>query len=106
MILSFVLLQTPVTADSPMPQYILLGGIITVFYLFMIRPQQRRQQAHRTFLETLKKGEAVVTIGGIHGKVSEVKEETVTLEIDKKGSKITMAKESLSLEGTQRSTKK
>jgi len=56
--------------------------IIVVFYLFFIRPQMRKQKEQRKFRETLKKGDKVVTIGGIHGKILEVKETTIILQID------------------------
>jgi len=87
-----LLLQASATTAQPMHQYILLGSIVLIFYFFMIRPQQRRQQAQRRLLATLKKGVPLVTIGGIHGTVYEVSDDTVTLEIDRKGAKITVSK--------------
>lgn len=57
--------------------------IIVVFYFFMIRPQMKRQKEIRKFRESLAKGDKVVTTGGIYGKISEVKETTVILEIAK-----------------------
>lgn len=89
-----------------MPQFILLGGILMVFYLFMIRPQQRRQKEQRTFLEKMKKGTPVVTIGGIHGKIHEVTDNTVTLEMDNKGTKMTFSKGAISLDSTKQYTAK
>ena len=96
-----VLLDISVAAGSPIHQYILLGGMLLIFYFFMIRPQQRRRKEQRNFLERIKKGEQIVTIGGIHGKVYAVAEDTLTLEIDNKGSKITVAKSAVSLEFTR-----
>ncbi len=87
-------------------QYILLGGILLVFYFFMIRPQRRRQKDQRTFLENLKKGTPIVTIGGIHGKVYEIADDTVVLEIDSKGTKITISRSAISIDSTQRHTRK
>lgn len=55
--------------------------IILVFYLFFIRPQMKRTKEQRKFREALKKGDKVVTIGGVHGKVIEVAETTITLEV-------------------------
>ena len=55
--------------------------IILVFYLFFIRPQMKRTKEQRKFRETLKKGDKVVTIGGLHGKVTEVGETTITMEV-------------------------
>ncbi|MBN1820975.1 MAG: preprotein translocase subunit YajC [Prolixibacteraceae bacterium] len=57
--------------------------IVVVFYFFMIRPQVKRQKETRQFRESLKKGDNVVTTGGIYGKIIEVKETTVILQIDK-----------------------
>ena len=57
--------------------------IIVVFYFFMIRPQMKRQKETRKFRESLKKGDKVVTTGGIYGKISEIKETVIHLEIAK-----------------------
>ena len=56
--------------------------IIVVFYFFMIRPQMKRQKELANYRNSLKKGDKVVTTGGIYGKISEVNEQTVMLEID------------------------
>jgi preprotein translocase subunit YajC len=57
--------------------------IIVVFYFFMIRPQMKRQKEVRKFRESLAKGDKVVTTGGIYGKIVEVKETVIILEIAK-----------------------
>ncbi len=57
--------------------------IIVVFYFFMIRPQMKRQKEVRKFRESLAKGDKVVTTGGIYGKIVEVKETTIILEVAK-----------------------
>ncbi|NNC82266.1 MAG: preprotein translocase subunit YajC [Flavobacteriales bacterium] len=59
--------------------FIMWGLVLLIFYFFMIRPQQRKQKQAAAFRESLKKGSRVVTIGGIHGKVEEVKEKTVIM---------------------------
>lgn len=56
--------------------------IFVVMWLFMIRPQQKKQKEVEKFRQGLKKGDKVVTIGGIYGTVVEVKENTLFLEID------------------------
>ena len=56
-------------------------GVESVFYFFMIRPQQKRQKEEKKFRDALTKGQNVVTIGGLHGKIAEVKETTVLLEV-------------------------
>jgi len=55
--------------------------IIVVFYFFMIRPQMKRQKELKKYREELKKGDKVITTGGIYGKVSEIKESFVNVEI-------------------------
>jgi preprotein translocase subunit YajC len=72
-------------------QVIMWVGIIGVFYFFMIRPQQKKQKEQKELLGNLKKGDSVVTIGGIHARVYTVEETTVTLELDK-GVKLTIDK--------------
>jgi preprotein translocase subunit YajC len=55
--------------------------IVLVFYLFFIRPQMKKSKDQRKFREALSKGDKVISIGGIHGKIIEVGEKTVTLDI-------------------------
>ncbi len=55
--------------------------IIVVFYFFMIRPQMKRQKELRKYREALKKGDKIVTTGGIYGKVSEIKDNIAVIEI-------------------------
>ena len=62
--------------------WIMLILIFVVMWLFMIRPQRKQQKELQKFREGLKKGDKVVTIGGIYGTVAEVKEKTLLLEID------------------------
>ena len=101
-----LLLQAANTESNSMHQFILIGGILLVFYFFMIRPQQKRQKDQRTFLDKLKKGEQVITIGGIHGKIYDVADDTVTLEIDSKGAKITVSRSAISVDSTKRHVQK
>lgn len=55
--------------------------IVLVFYLFFIRPQMKKSKDQKKFREALKKGDKVITIGGIHGKIVEVGETTIALDI-------------------------
>lgn len=64
-----------------MQSLIFLLLIIVVFYFFMIRPQVKKQKEATSFRNSLKKGDRVATTGGIYGKVTDVKDQTVTLEI-------------------------
>jgi preprotein translocase subunit YajC len=72
-------------------QVVMWVGIIGVFYFFMIRPQQKKQKDLKNLLNSLKKGDQVVTIGGIHARIYTVDEATITLELDK-GVKLTVDK--------------
>ena len=56
--------------------------IIAIFYFFIIRPQNKKQKETEKMINALKKGDKVVTIGGIHGTVSSTKEKTVVVKVD------------------------
>jgi preprotein translocase subunit YajC len=58
--------------------------LFAVFYFLLIRPQQKRAKQHKTFMESLKKGDTVVTSGGLYGKITGITDETITLEIAEK----------------------
>ena len=80
----FQILSAPAApgAGGPgMQSLIFLLLIIVVFYFFMIRPQVKKQKEATNFRSGLKKGDKVTTTGGIYGKINDVKERTVTLEI-------------------------
>ncbi len=82
--LLFVLLQetaTPKPGGMGYQQLVFLLLIIVVFYFFMIRPQVKRQKEMSNYRNALSKGDRVLTSGGIYGKVNDVKDSTVTLEI-------------------------
>lgn len=100
--LNFIILQV---ASSPqngwMGQLLLFGGIAIVFYFFMIRPQQKKAKDQKAFVESIKKGDQVVTIGGLHGRVYSVEDDTYTLEIDK-GIKMKFEKTAISLEASKK----
>ena len=89
--LNILLLDANSSSSSSMHQIFLIGSIALVFYFFMIRPQHKRQREQKNFLEQLKKGDSLVTIGGIHGNVYSVTDDTVTLDIDNKGAKLTIS---------------
>lgn len=57
-------------------------AIVLVFYLFFIRPQMKKSKDQRKFREAIKKGDKIITIGGIHGKIIEVQETTFTIEVE------------------------
>lgn len=107
MLLNYVLLDgatasTSVVKGIDIKNLLLIASFILVFYFFMIRPQQRRQKEQRNFVDQLKKGDKVITIGGVHGTIHEVDEQTVVLEVDHKGTKITFAKNAIAIDATKK----
>ena len=82
----FPLLQTAAAqqpAGSAWSMWIMLALIFVVMWFFMIRPQRKQQKELQNFRDGLKKGDKVVTIGGIYGTVDEIKEGTVLINVDK-----------------------
>ena len=59
-----------------------MGAVFVVFYLFIIRPQNKKQKETAQMVNALKKGDKVITIGGIHGEVTSTKEHTVIVKVD------------------------
>ena len=85
--------------------FIMMGAIILVFWLFMIRPQAKKQKDQKKFIDNLQKGDKVVTIAGIHGIINKVNEDnTVQLETNP-GSYMKLEKSAISLEWTQQLNK-
>lgn len=82
---------------SALPTFIFMGAILLVMYFFMIRPQSKKAKEQKAFQEGLKKGDKVITAGGIHGKVDKIGDNTITLEVDH-NSRITVEKSVVSHE--------
>jgi preprotein translocase subunit YajC len=80
-ILFILLAAQPSEGGGGFTSFLPLLLIILVFYLFFIRPQMKKQKESRKYREALKKGDKVITIGGIHGRISEVQEKTFTIEV-------------------------
>src|SRR5687768_15264633 len=78
-------------AGSGLVQFLPLLLIVAVFYLLLIRPQQRKAKQHQDLVSSIGTGDRVVTIGGIHGTVETIDEETVRLEVAP-GTVLTMAR--------------
>ena len=81
--MNYILLQA---AAAPAEQngwssILMIVLMFVVIYFFMIRPQQKRQKEIKKFRDSIKNGDKVITAGGIYGKVKDVKETTITLEI-------------------------
>jgi preprotein translocase subunit YajC len=81
-------------------QFIFLGLMIVVFWLFFIRPQSKRAKNQKKFIEDLQKGDKIVTIAGIHGVINKVNEDgTLNIEISP-GSYIKIEKSAISMDWT------
>jgi preprotein translocase subunit YajC len=79
---------------------IMMGMMILVFWLFMIRPQAKKAKKQKEFINNLQKGDKIVTIAGIHGKVNKVNDDS-TLEMETSpGSYIKIERSAISMEWT------
>lgn len=77
-----------------MDQLLMIGIIFVIFYFFMIRPQMKRNKELKVFREGLKKGDEVMTSGGIHGIVADIDENTVVMALEA-GAKMRVEKAAL-----------
>jgi preprotein translocase subunit YajC len=103
--LNIILMAPPQGGQAnPLVQLIPLILIIVVFYFFMIRPQMKKAKEQKKFVESLKKGDKILTIGGIYGKVVETDETTVLMETED-GSRMRVVKSAITFEGIQNSNK-
>jgi preprotein translocase subunit YajC len=98
-----MLLMAPANPQQGGSQWfslVMMGGIILVFWLFMIRPQAKKAKEQKTFIDNLQKGDKIVTIAGIHGVVNKVNDDgTLQIEVNP-GSYIKIEKSAVSLEWT------
>ncbi|HLC82474.1 MAG TPA: preprotein translocase subunit YajC [Bacteroidia bacterium] len=80
-------------------QFLPLVLIIVVFYFFMIRPQLKKTKEQKKFRENIKIGDKIVTIGGIHGKISDVQETTFMITVEG-GVKLKIEKSAISMDAS------
>ncbi len=90
----FLYAQNTPQQVNPLISFLPLILIILVFYFLLVIPQQRRQKKHQEMINSLKRGDKVVTTGGIHGIISDIKETTFILKIDE-NTKIEIEKNSI-----------
>ena len=90
-----ILLQTTGTG---MNSLIMFAMIFAVMYFFMIRPQIKKQKEEREFRSKLQKGNKVITIGGIHGKIISLKEDIIIIEVHG-GTTLKIERSSISMSG-------
>jgi preprotein translocase subunit YajC len=69
--------------------------IIGVFYFFIYRPQQKREEEHQEMVDNLEQGDKVVTVGGIHGTVQTIDDDSVLAQVDSKGTRLRFDKDSI-----------
>jgi len=79
---AFLYLMGPAPeGQSPLVTFLPLILVFVVFYFFMIRPQVRKQKDLTNYRSSLAKGDKVITTGGIYGKITDVKETTITVDV-------------------------
>ncbi|MBU4175363.1 MAG: preprotein translocase subunit YajC [Actinobacteria bacterium] len=75
--------------------YALIAIMVAVFYFLLIRPQRKRAKDHESMVSELRKGDEVVTIGGIHGILKRISDDIVVVEVDK-GVRMTLSRSAIS----------
>lgn len=96
----FILMAPQGQGGGGMQSLIMMGLIVVVFYFFMIRPQMKKAKDQKKYIEELKKGDKVLTIGGIYGKIVEVREDATFIMEVEDGTKMKIAKTAISNEGS------
>lgn len=99
----FFLQVTTENDNSGVMNIIFLVVIFVIFYFFMVRPQNKKRKELQNMRDSLKKGQSIVTIGGILGKISDVHESTVTVIVDS-NTKIKVDKSSISMDSSTKLT--
>ena len=102
-LLSILLMSPPAGGQqNPIASFLPLILIVVVFYFFMIRPQMKKTKEQKVFRESLKKGDKVITIGGLHGKIVEIDDEAQTIDLEVASNvRLKFEKSSISLENTK-----
>jgi len=96
-----ILLLQGQSPNAGLINLVFFGGIILVFWFFMIRPQAKKQKEQKLFMDSLKKGDEVVTASGILGRVNKIEDDIITLEVGTK-SFIRVTRDAISKELTER----
>ena len=79
--MDILLMMSPEGETGGLGAFLPLLIIIVIFYFFMIRPQVRKQKELNTYRSNLKKGDKIITTGGIYGKVTDVKDNTISVDV-------------------------
>lgn len=99
--LKTILAQETAAQGTDYSFLIMMGALVIIFYFFMIRPQQKKQKEQKKFINEVKKGDSVVTIGGMHGKIAAMDDDTITIDVEK-GARIKFERSAISLEATKK----
>ena len=95
-----IILQAAPSGGTNWQLMITMGLMIVVFYFFLIRPQQKKAKDQKKFIAELKVGDKVVTIGGAHGRIAEIDDDTFVLEVER-GGRIRFSKSAVSLDSSK-----
>lgn len=91
--------------SNPFSFFIMIGGMILIFWLFMIRPQAKKAKEQKSYIDNLKKGDKIVTIAGIHATINKVNEDgTLQIEVNP-GSYLKIEKSAISQEWSANANK-
>jgi len=98
------LLMAPASTENPKGGFpttlIMILLLIVIFYFFMIRPQSKKQKKIQQYRESLKRGDKIVTIGGIHAKIADIQEDTFIIEVED-GTKLRIEKAAVAIDHAQ-----
>ena len=99
--MNLILMSSPQGSSSggALGSFLPLVLIVVVFYFFMIRPQMKKSKDQKKYMENLQKGDKIVTIGGIHGKIAEVNDGTFIIEVEG-GNRLKIQKNAVSMDAT------
>jgi preprotein translocase subunit YajC len=86
--------------ESAIPQFLFLGLLIGVFYFMLIRPQKKRAEQHRNLVDSIGVGDEIVTIGGLHGRVTRLGEDDFEIEASP-GTKLRFVKSAIARKVTE-----
>lgn len=100
----FLMMPPEEGGGSGLGAFLPLILIILVFYLFFIRPQMKKQKDLRKYRESIKKGDRIITIGGIHGKILEIQDTTFIIEVEGQN-RLKVEKSAVAMEGAGASEK-
>ncbi len=94
------LMAAPQGQQGGIMSFLPLIAIVVVFYFFMIRPQMKKAKEQKKYIEALKKGDKILTIGGIYGKIAEVRDDGSFIMEVEDGSKMRISKNAVSMDAS------